>query len=98
MNVILCDECKKQIGTIEEGTYVECDDVFYGVEILCKDCKKIQSKEHWKHKSPETNILLHNQMAEPKKCEECGCLEGQHYSKKTKTGEHLYCRKHGICF
>jgi len=35
---------------------------------------------------------------EPITCEMCGCLEGQHYSKKTKTGEHLYCRKHGICF
>jgi hypothetical protein len=41
MKPILCDECKKQIGTIDEDALV-IDGEFgnIGIEKYCKDCKK----------------------------------------------------------
>lgn len=32
------------------------------------------------------------------KCDICGCNDNDHFIKKTKTGEHLFCKKHGMCF
>ncbi len=61
MNDILCDECKKRIGLIDEDTYVECDDMYYGVVILCKECKNKKPLCHWEYRSPNNNVLLDNQ-------------------------------------
>lgn len=61
MNYILCDECRKRVGLIAKDTYVECDDRFYGVEILCKECKDKKAIRHWEYRSIDVNILLDNQ-------------------------------------
>ena len=37
---ILCDNCKKQIGTIDKDAYANsCMDVYYGIEKYCAKCK-----------------------------------------------------------
>lgn len=61
MKNILCDECKKKVGLIDDDTYVECDDRYYGVEILCKECKNKKPPCHWEYRSSDVNILLYNQ-------------------------------------
>ena len=58
---IICDECKRVVGLIEEETYIECDDRFYGVEILCKECKNKKPDCHWEYRSSDENILFDNQ-------------------------------------
>ena len=61
MKNILCDKCKKIVGSIEVATYIECDDRYYGVEILCKECKSKQKNSYWEFRSKTVNILLDNQ-------------------------------------
>lgn len=65
MKNILCDDCKQIIGMIEENTYVDCDDNFYGVEILCKKCKDKKPSDYWRegggYHFRDANVLFHNQ-------------------------------------
>ena len=59
---ILCDNCKNNVGSIQGETYVECDDRFYGVEILCKECKEKKEEHYWKYRSKDVNIMFDNQV------------------------------------
>jgi len=37
---IICDKCKKQIGTIDKDAYANSYlDVYYGIEKYCSKCK-----------------------------------------------------------
>jgi hypothetical protein len=61
MKNILCDECNNKVGTIDQDTYIQCDDRYYGVEILCKKCKSKKPESYWKYKDSDFNVLLINQ-------------------------------------
>ena len=61
MKNILCDECKRVVGMIEDETFVDCEDRFYGVEILCKECKDKKPVDYWEYKFKDVNVLMLNQ-------------------------------------
>ena len=61
MKDIKCDGCKKIIGMVEKDTYIECDDRYYGVEILCKKCKDKKPDDCWEFRCKNVNILFDNQ-------------------------------------
>ena len=54
MKPILCRDCKKKIGTIEENAMVCSGDQYMGIDIYCKDCK---SKHIGKYYRDENQLI-----------------------------------------
>ena len=57
MKDILCDDCKKVIGLIEEDALVTAGDQFEGIEKYCFVCKKRHISDYF-HDSNDLILIL----------------------------------------
>jgi len=40
MKDIICQDCKKKVGEVEEDSMIISSDPFYGIDIYCNKCKE----------------------------------------------------------